>query len=370
MTAEPAEDFVQLLTPQGRRIEHPTFSYDGDEDAVRSALRQMVLARRFDTEATALQRKGELGLWASSLGQEAAQVGSAAVLRAPDEAVPSYREHAVALGLGVDPVDMLKTFRGTAMIDWDSRATRCHLYSFVIGTQTLHAVGMAMGMQRDGLVGNPDPADNGAAIVYFGDGATSQGDVSESFVFAASYKAPVVLFCQNNQWAISEPISLQSTIPLYRRSEGFGVPGVRVDGNDVLAVQAVTQWAMERARRGDGPTFIEAFTYRMGAHTTSDDPTKYRERAEEQSWRERDPIERVRLYLRDRDALDDAFENDLAAEADELAERVRAGCAALPEPRFEDLFANVYADTPAALAEQRAGYLAYEASFSDPEVSA
>ncbi len=141
------------------------------------------------------------------------------------------------------------------------------------------------------------PTRDAAVISYFGDGATSQGDVNESFVFASSYNAPVVFFCQNNQWAISEPIERQSRIPLYRRAAGFGFPGVRVDGNDVLAVHAVTSAALDRARSGNGPTLIEAYTYRMGAHTTSDDPTKYRLADELEHWRLKDPIERVRAYL-------------------------------------------------------------------------
>ena len=154
-----------------------------------------------------------------------------------------------------------------------------------------------MGVERDGLVGTGDPDRDTAVIGYFGDGATSQGDVNEAFVFASSYNAPIVFFCQNNQWAISEPIERQSRIPLYRRAAGFGFPGVRVDGNDVLAVHAVTTAALERARSGNGPTLIEAYTYRMGAHTTSDDPTKYRLADELEHWRLKDPIERVRAYL-------------------------------------------------------------------------
>ena len=366
-TLTPGPEFIQLLTPSGERIENPAFAWRHDDAAIAAHLRSMVLARRFDAEATALQRKGELGLWSPMLGQEAAQVGSGAAVGPLDEVMPSYREHAVALMMGVDPVEMLKTFRGTAMVDWDARAHRFHLYSFVIGTQALHAVGYAMGMQRDGLVGNPGPDANAALIVYFGDGATSQGDVSEALVFAASYQAPVVFFVQNNQWAISEPIELQSRIPLYRRATGFGIPSVRVDGNDVLAVRAVTEWALERAHRGEGPTLIEAFTYRMGAHTTSDDPSKYRRREEEEVWRARDPIARVRAYLLARGAIDAGWLAALDAESDELGERVRAGCLALPDPRLEDLWDGVYADLPPALAAQREDYLAYEASFTDEQ---
>ncbi|HHU39412.1 MAG TPA: pyruvate dehydrogenase (acetyl-transferring) E1 component subunit alpha [Propionibacterium sp.] len=364
---DPDEVFIQLLTPDGERVDDETFAFAHDDATIAANLRHMILGRRFDTEATALQRKGQLGLWPPSLGQEAAQVGSGAAVRDLDEVFPSYREHAVALMRGVDPLDMLKTFRGTGMVDWDSRATRFHLYSFVIGTQALHATGYAMGLQRDGLVGNDDPDANGAVLVYFGDGATSQGDVNEALVFAASYQAPVVFFVQNNQWAISEPIDVQSRIPLYRRASGFGIPGLRVDGNDVLAVQAVTEWALDRARRGEGPTLIEAFTYRMGAHTTSDDPTKYRRREEEAAWRAKDPIERVRTHLLATGAIDQAWLDGVDAEAEALGVRIREGVGQLPEPRLEDFWALAYASLPPALRRQRDAYQAYEASFEDAD---
>lgn len=364
-TRDDGGELIQLLTPTGERVGHPRFAWSHDDATLVAHLRSMTLARRFDSEATALQRKGELGLWPPMLGQEAAQVGSGAAVKALDEVIPSYREHAVALMMGVDPVDMLGTFRGTTMVDWDSRALRFHLYSFVVGTQGLHAVGMAMGMQRDGVVGNADPDANGAALVYLGDGATSQGDINEALVFASSYQVPVVFFVQNNQWAISEPIALQSRIPLYKRATGFGIPSVRVDGNDVLAVQAVTEWAMERARSGEGPTFIEAFTYRMGAHTTSDDPTKYREREDEAEWGRKDPIARLTAYLRSTGAIDDAWLGSLAAEADEFGEDIREGCVSLPAPKLEDWWGLAYAFLPPSLAAQRDAYLAYEASFEE-----
>ena len=190
-----------------------------------------------------------------------------------------------------------------------------HQYTIVIGAQTLHATGYAMGVERDGCVGTGDPDRDTAVIGYFGDGATSQGDVNEAFVFASSYNAPIVFFCQNNQWAISEPIERQSRIPLFRRAAGFGFPGVRVDGNDVLAVHAVTTAALERARSGNGPSLIEAYTYRMGAHTTSDDPTKYRLADELEHWRLKDPIERVRAYLSRHGAADEEFFAEVDAEA-------------------------------------------------------
>lgn len=360
------DDFVQLLDPAGNRVEHPDFSFAGSDADIAASLRDMVLTRRFDAEATALQRKGELGLWPPSLGQEAAQVGSAKAIVERDQIVPSYREHGVAWVRGVDMVGLLNVFRGSGMIDYDSRASRFHLYSWVIGAHLLTATGMGMALQRDGLVGGEDPDQNAAVITYFGDGATSQGDVNEAFIFAASYTAPVVFFCQNNQYAISEPIALQSKIPLYRRASGFGFPGVRVDGNDVLAVQAVTSWALGRARQGHGPTLIEAYTYRMGAHTTSDDPTKYRHAAELDEWRAKDPIERVRTYLLASGVIDQAWLDALAAESDALAERLRAGCVSLPEPRLDELWDKVYVDTPDLLHRQRAEFVAYEESFLNP----
>ncbi len=362
---QPGPDFVQLLDPQGNRVEHPEFRFTGTDADLAEDLRDMMLTRRIDFEATALQRKGELGLWAPLLGQEASQIGSARALRDPDITVPSYREHGVAWCAGIDPVDLLTTFRGTGLTSWPSRPDNFHPYSFVIGTQTLHAVGMAMAQQRDGVVGNPTASENGATIVYFGDGATSQGDVNEAFIFAASFGAPVVFFCQNNQYAISEPMVLQSKIPLYRRAAGFGFPGIRVDGNDVLAVQAVTEWAMERARRGEGPTLIEAYTYRMGAHTTSDDPTRYRASSEVDDWRAKDPIERLTSYLTRIGVIDQAWLDRVAAEADELGERLRAGCLALPEPPLESYFGQAYVDTPELLLAQRDDHLAFEASFEE-----
>ena len=207
------------------------------------------------------------------------------------------------------------------------------------------------------------PDRDAAVISFFGDGATSQGDVNESFVFASSYNAPVVFFCQNNQWAISEPIERQSRIPLYRRAAGFGFPGVRVDGNDVLAVHAVTSAALDRARSGNGPTLIEAYTYRMGAHTTSDDPTKYRLADELEHWRLKDPIERVRAYLTRNTHVDDDFFAAIDAEADELSANLRAACLALPEPTLVETFDWVFAEQTAQLAEQQALYRDYAASF-------
>jgi pyruvate dehydrogenase E1 component alpha subunit len=356
---------IQLLTPEGERLEHPDYPLELSDDEVKDLYRDLVLVRRIDTEAIALQRQGELGIWASLLGQEAAQVGSGRALGPRDMAFPTYREHGVAWCRGLDPLKLLELFRGVSHGGWDPAEHNFHLYTIVIGAQTLHATGYAMGIQRDGLVG-----ENGeATIVYFGDGATSQGDVNEAFVFASVFNAPVVFFCQNNQWAISEPLERQSRVPLYQRASGFGFPGIRVDGNDVLACLAVTRKAMQAAREGQGPTLIEAFTYRMGAHTTTDDPTRYRLAAELEAWKLKDPLERVKAYLSRSGAADTAFFEAIDAEAAEVGRSVRQGCLAMPDPEPLSIFDNIYSEPSALLDAERAQFAAYLDSFEAEEVA-
>ncbi|MFI0785571.1 pyruvate dehydrogenase (acetyl-transferring) E1 component subunit alpha [Streptomyces lydicus] len=362
--AEQAEQdqLVQLLTPEGKRVEHPDYSIDLSPDELRGLYRDMVLTRQFDAEATTLQRQGELGLWASLLGQEAAQIGSGRALRDDDYVFPTYREHGVAWCRGVDPTNLLGMFRGVNHGGWDPNSNNFHLYTIVIGSQTLHATGYAMGVQKDGA--------DSAVIAYFGDGASSQGDVAEAFTFSAVYNAPVVFFCQNNQWAISEPTEKQTRVPLYQRARGFGFPGVRVDGNDVLACLAVTKAALERARTGQGPMLIEAFTYRMGAHTTSDDPTRYRADEERAAWEAKDPIQRLRVYLQSEGLVDEEFLASIEEESVALGKRVREAVRAMPDPDHMAIFENVYADGHALVDEERAQFAAYQASFADADAIA
>ncbi|WP_402463108.1 pyruvate dehydrogenase (acetyl-transferring) E1 component subunit alpha [Isoptericola aurantiacus] len=360
------EDLVQLVAPDGSRTDGPQTAAYRDRvghlgtDALRLMYRDMVLTRRFDDEATALQRQGELGLYAQSTGQEAAQVGPAHALAPQDWIFPSYREHGMLHVRGVDPVDRLRLYRGTDHGGWDPAEHRVNLYTLVIGSHTLHATGYAMGIQRDGAVGTGDPERDTAVVTCFGDGATSQGDVNEALVFAGVNDAPVVFWCQNNQWAISEPTTRQSRVPLYRRGEGFGIPSVRVDGNDVLACYAVMAEALERAHAGHGPTFVEAYTYRMGAHTTSDDPTRYRERAEEEYWRQRDPIDRLAALLRAEGRWDDAWAAGVDAEAEALGESLRAGVRDLGAPPAESMFDHVYATPQAQVAADREWFRSFQ----------
>jgi pyruvate dehydrogenase E1 component alpha subunit len=358
-TPDQVGDFVQLLTPEGERIDHPDYPLDLSADDIRNMYRDLVLVRTIDTVAISLQRQGELGIWASLLGQEAAQIGSGRALSPADMVFPTYREHGVAWCRGIDPVKLLELYRGVSHGGWAPEEHKFHLYTIVIGAQTLHATGYAMGIQRDGT--------DEAVIAYFGDGATSQGDVNEAFVFASVFNAPIVFFCQNNQWAISEPLEKQSRIPLYQRARGFGFPGLRVDGNDVLACYAVTQKALQAAREGQGPTLIEAFTYRMGAHTTTDDPTRYRLASELEMWKLRDPIERVRAYLVRGGLAEPEFLAGVDAEAKQIGARIREACRNMPDPPPLALFDHVYAEPTAILREEREQYAAYLDSFDAGE---
>jgi 2-oxoisovalerate dehydrogenase E1 component alpha subunit len=354
------DGLVQLISVDGQRtVGCPYWELVSDvEDAqLRHLYRDMVVVRRIDAEAMALQRQGELALWAPLLGQEAAQVGSARALRPDDFVFPSYREHGVVYCRGVDPVAMLRLWRGAGLSGWDPAEYGVATPAIVVGSQALHATGYALGVTLDGATS--------AAVAYFGDGATSEGDIAEAFGFAASYVVPVVFFCQNNQWAISEPVRVQSHASLAQRGEGYGIPGVQVDGNDVLAVLAATRLALSRASAGQGPTLIEAVTYRMGPHTTSDDPTRYRSGSLDEEWRVKDPLARLAALLRAEDLVDEGFEAGVQAEADEVAALLRQGCLAMRDPQPADLFAHVYAEPHPLLQEEQDDYAAYLAGFDE-----
>jgi pyruvate dehydrogenase E1 component alpha subunit len=371
---EPAAEMVQLLGPDGTMGHDPVFSAYAerlDAEKLRGFYADMATIRRFDQEATALQRQGQLALWVQLTGQEAAQIGSGRASQPQDYLFPTYREHGVALTRNVDLAELLRQFRGISNGGWNPKDTNFHLYTLVLAAQTPHAVGYAMGIQRDqqmaeaNRVSDSEPAEPKAAVmVYFGDGASSEGDVHESMVFASSYKAPVVFFCQNNHWAISVPTAVQTRIPLSNRAKGYGFPGIRVDGNDVIAVHAVTEWALEHARQGNGPVLIEAFTYRVGAHTTADDPTKYRESSEEALWRAKDPLERLEKYLRSEDLADDAFFEKVAAEGDELAAYIRKSTYDSDAPDIRTAFANTYVEAHPLVAEELAWFEEYTAGFA------
>jgi pyruvate dehydrogenase E1 component alpha subunit len=369
----PTPATVQLLTPEGELVESDaTAEYRAvvdelTDEQLRSFHREMVIVRRFDYEGANLQRQGQLALWVPALGQEGAQVGSAMATRPQDHIFPSYREHVVAKVRGLDLLKIVELFRGVTHGGWDpAEANNLHLYTLVIGAQTLHATGYAMGMTLDGRTATGNPETDGAVVVYFGDGATSQGDVNEAMVFSSSYQAPVLFFLQNNHWAISVPVSTQSRTPLFQRAAGFGLPSVQVDGNDALASYAASRLSLERARAGGGPQFVEALTYRMGAHTSSDDPTKYRTDAETASWEQRDPIRRFETFLRSR-GEGDAFFAEVDEEAKDMAADIRRRTYEIVDPDPAVMFDHVYSEPHPLMAAQKQWLTDYEASFGGAE---
>lgn len=358
-----AADGTFAPTPEAERY-LPLVEALTDQD-LETFYRDMVVVRAFDRQATNLQRQGQLALWPPSFGQEAAQVGSVRATRPQDHVFPSYREHVVATVRGVDPIDIIRVMRGLSHGGWDPTDPKngnTRIYTLVLGSQTLHATGFGMGLAFDGRSGTGDPERDEAVIVYYGDGASSQGDVHEAMVFANTYRTPEVFFLQNNQWAISVPVATQARGPLYERAAGYGMPSHLVDGNDVLASYAVSKLALDEARSGSGPQAIEATTYRMGAHTTSDDPTKYRTSDEEESWARRDPIARMRAYLEGKGAAASFFD-EVDAEAQAYADDVRTRTNALGGLEADTMFAHVYSDAHPLIEEQQRWLAAYEASF-------
>jgi len=349
-------ELVRVLDTAGRLLPDSPFARSATPERCRELYRWMVLARRLDQEAYNLQRQGELGLWLSCRGQEAAQIGSVSALRRSDHIFPAYREHAVGLYRGVSPAELLASWRGCTHGGWDPARYRLHIYSLVLATQTLHATGYAMGVHADGV--------DEVVLAYLGDGASSQGDANEALNWAAVSQAPVVFFCQNNQWAISTPAAAQFRTPLYQRAAGFGLRAAYVDGNDALAVHAVTSDAVAGVRAGDGPVFIEAMTYRMAGHSTSDDPRRYRDDAEVDGWQTLDPLARLAALLADQGWIDDRFRSVLDAEADDLAADTRQACLALAPPALEDTFRNTLVDETALLAQERTAFTTFKASFA------
>jgi len=335
---------ARLVAPDGTAVGDVDVGLS--EDDRRELLRLMIRSRRLDRECWALQRQGELTVYPPFEGQEAAQVGSAFALGPDDFVFPSFRELAAALVRGVDVVEYLQYHRGT----WhggpyDPIATRFAPICVPVGTQIVHAVGWAMGAKLDGS--------SACSLAYFGDGSASEGDFHEAANLAAVFRAPAILFCQNNGWAISVPSNEQFVAPIAARAAGYGMPGVRVDGNDVLAVYAVTRDAVGRARAGEGPTLIEAITYRIGSHSTADDAARYRDEKEVIAWRERDPIDRYRTHLLDAGTIDDTFVRSCDDEAEAWVANVRAELTALGEPPAGEMFDHAFADPPPTLLRQR-----------------
>ncbi len=332
---------LQILDNSGRPV-GPLPDLD-DKDLV-EMYRLMALGREFDRRAMNLQRQGRLGTFPPAEGQEAAQIGSAYAIGPEDWVYPSYREHAVQLSRGVPPLVMLSYFRGLPNQGWDVSRYRMNIHTIPIATQLPHAVGHAY---RARLAG-----ENLITMAYFGDGATSESDFHSAMNFAGLWKTPTVFLCSNNGWAISMPVRHQTAAEtLADKAPGYGMPGVRVDGMDVLAVYSATREAVERGRNGGGPTLIEAVTYRFGPHATADDPTLYRSTEEVDAWRARDPIPRFKSFLVGEGLWSDDIDEQVAGEVSKFDEALTE-IEGWDEPPREEVVRQVYERIPESLDHQ------------------
>ena len=348
----PCAEPVRFLDDQGQRVDPGAeaqgrgYAFPSDDDLL-AVWRQMVIGRRFDTQATALTKQGRLAVYPSSRGQDACQVGPVLALEDDDWFFPTYRDSMALISRGLDPVEVLTLLRGSWHCGYDPVATRTAPQCTPLATQAVHAAGAGHGLARRGSTG--------VALCFIGDGATSEGDFHEGLNFAAVFNTPTVFFVQNNKYAISVPLDKQTKAPsLAYKGVGYGVRSEQVDGNDPAAVLAVTRAAYEHARSGNGPVLIEAHTYRLEAHTNADDATRYRGAEEVTEWSGRDPIARLRTYLTGTGTLTAEVEEQVAAQAEDYAGRLRERMNAEPEVAPLSLFDHVYAEPTPQLREQAA----------------
>ncbi len=345
-------ELLQVIKPTGEYVEkmEPEIS----KDELRRLYRIMVLARNLDIRGLQLQRSGRISFFIGGIGQEAAHIGSAYALRPEDWVFPAYREIGSMLLRGITLKQLLNHYFANAE-DIQKGRQLTNLFglkslnyvsgSAPIATQIPHAVGVALAAK---LRGNPI-----VTLAYFGDGATSENDFHAGMNFAGVFKTPTVFFCQNNHWAISVPVERQTaseTIAV--KAKAYGFEGVRVDGNDILAVYRTTKEAVEKARKGGGPTLIEAVTYRMGPHSSSDDPKRYRTEQELAEWQKRDPLVRFQRYLEKKGIWSEADEKKAQEDASRELDEAIAYAEKLPRPALETLFTDVYAEMPWHLEEE------------------
>lgn len=337
---------VRLIEPDGSSCADDQYEPPAIERML-EGYRHLILGRRINDQANALVRQGRLAVYPSSHGQEACEVAAAMVLGEQDWLFPTYRDTVAVITRGVDPFEAFLLLRGDWHCGYDPREHRVAPQSTPLATQLLHAVGFAHAARMRG--------EDTVVLAICGDGATSEGDFHGALNFAAVFHLPVVFLVQNNGYAISVPLSRQTAAPsLAHKGIGYGMPGRQVDGNDLAALLAVLGDAVGAARNGDGPTLVEALTYRIQSHTNADDATRYRSDDEVQPWLARDPLLRVRAWLKSRDALSDGDEVELQANAERISGDLRAAVNAEAEPHPEDLFAYVYASPTPQLREQAA----------------
>ena len=337
-------DFVRTLDADGAVVgDVPDLS----DDRLLAIYRDMVLTRHFDERMVSLQRQGRIGTYAPAIGQEASQVGSTHALRAQDWLFYQYREHGAVAVRGLS-ADYLIYWMGHEHGNASLVDQHIAPLNITIADHIPHAVGAAWAAKLEG--------DETVVVCHFGDGATSEGDFHEAANFAGVFETPCILFCNNNGWAISHPAERQTASDTFaEKADAYGIEGVRVDGMDPLATYQVTREAAARARRGDGPTLVEAVQYRYGAHTTADDPTAYRDEEEVERWRERDPVERYETFLRERGVVDDTVVEELEAEARETVAAIIDEAESF-EPDPAEMFDDVYAGSTPNVESQREAF--------------
>ncbi|MGW0698215.1 pyruvate dehydrogenase (acetyl-transferring) E1 component subunit alpha [Streptomyces sp. NPDC002867] len=336
-----------LPDPEPFRVLGTEAAAAADPELLLRLYAELVRGRRYNAQATALTKQGRLAVYPSSTGQEACEVAAALALEERDWLFPSYRDTLAAVARGLDPVQALTLLRGDWHTGYDPYEHRIAPLCTPLATQLPHAVGLAHAARLKG--------DDVVALAMVGDGGTSEGDFHEALNFAAVWQAPVVFLVQNNGFAISVPLAKQTAAPsLAHKAVGYGMPGRLVDGNDAAAVHQVLGEAVARARRGGGPTLIEAVTYRMDAHTNADDATRYRGDSEVETWRGHDPILLLERELTERGLLDDDRRRTAADAAESMAADLRERMNADPVLDPMDLFTHVYAEQTGQLREQAA----------------
>lgn len=349
-------DYLSILNDAGE-VDHdlePTIA----EDTLRRLYHTMVLARRFDERLLSLQRQGRIGTFPPIVGQEAAHLGAVAMLRPADWIVPAFREMAADIWRG-RPLESILVYNNGFNEGGRIPDDRNDLpISIPVGSQILHAVGIAWAIAYRGK--------DEVAMAFFGDGATSQGDFHEALNFAGVFRVPAIFVCQNNQWAISIPRAKQTrSRTLAQKALAYGIDGIQVDGNDLLAVYAAADEAVRRARTGGGATLIECVTYRMAVHTTADDPKRYRQEAEVEEWRAKDPLTRFQKYLTQKGLLTEAAiaaeEEKVQAEIQKAIDRAEEQMKGLGDPLL--MFEHAYAEMPAHLKEQKEEFLRLQAEM-------
>jgi pyruvate dehydrogenase E1 component alpha subunit len=341
-------EYLSVLDEAGKVLDGD-LEPDIPEDRLMRLHRTMLLARRFDERMLQLQRQGRIGTFAPVKGQEAAQLGIVAALRETDWMVPSFREQAASIWRGQSLESFLLVYGGFYQGNELPEDTRNLPVAVPVGTQPLHAVGLSYGIKYRGK--------DDVVVTFFGDGATSEGDFHEALNFAGVFQTPTIFVCQNNQWAISVPRAHQTrSKTLAQKALAYGIPGLMVDGNDVLAVYAAAEEAAQRARSGDGPTMIECVTYRLSMHTTADDPTRYRDEEEVGKWEKREPLPRFQTYLKNKDLLSDdeieSLEEEIKAEIQEAVDSAEQRMEELADQEMT-MFDHMYAEMPPYLQEQR-----------------